>query len=190
MTEEATNLKAYCKIINKFHVERISEYINEKDTQKGWIIHFGGDIDISKCRISPTIIEIKDPWNDNSKLNWNEVFGPILKVSSFSNFNELLDILEERDKPLAAYYFGKVLNNQNKQDLEKYLSCGAFVVNDVCTQSINQFLPFGGVGHSGQGCFRGEVGFWNFTHQKAIMVKPTLNFGDFKKMGVHPFDLD
>lgn len=54
-----------------------------------------------------------------------------MKVSAFSDINELIDILNERNKPLAMYYFGKVIKNPNKDLLELYTSSGMFVVNDV-----------------------------------------------------------
>ncbi len=54
-----------------------------------------------------------------------------MKVSEFSNIDELIDIINERDKPLALYYFGKVISNPNKDKIEKYTSSGMLVVNDV-----------------------------------------------------------
>lgn len=32
-------------------------------------------------------------------------------------------------------------------------------------------LPFGGVGGSGYGCYCGEPGFINFSHQKSVLIK-------------------
>ena len=34
---------------------------------------------------------------------------------------------------------------------------GSVVVNDTVFQYVNYFLPFGGVGHSGMGAYKGEI---------------------------------
>ena len=74
--------------------------------------------------------------------------------------------------------------------MENLTSSGSFVVNECVFQAANAQLPFGGVGYSGYGCFKGKLGFQSFSHQKSVMVKPTLNFGDFKSAGMHPFTPD
>ena len=37
---------------------------------------------------------------------------------------------------------------------------GSVVVNDTVFQYVNYFLPFGGVGHSGMGAYKGEFEGW------------------------------
>jgi aldehyde dehydrogenase (NAD+) len=36
----------------------------------------------------------------------------------------------------------------------------------------NPYLPFGGVGASGQGSYHGRASFEAFTHQKSVLKKP------------------
>jgi len=71
----------YGKIINEFHMKRLSKLI--KDDHKGEII-FGGEIDESKRFISPTII-----WEPKktSGMMQEEIFGPILPVFAYSNLD-------------------------------------------------------------------------------------------------------
>ena len=40
------------------------------------------------------------------------------------------------------------------------MCAGSVVVNDTIFQYVNSFLPFGGVGHSGMGAYKGEFEGW------------------------------
>lgn len=95
----------------------------------------------------------------DSELARNEVFGPIMKIFTYDSFDNLIDEINDGEKPLALYFIGKAKGNPRKERLERETSSGMFVVNEVCLQSLNSHLPFGGVGNSGHGCFKGVVGF-------------------------------
>jgi len=41
-------------------------------------------------------------------------------------------------------------------------------VNDVMLHAAQDDLPFGGVGASGQGAYRGQDGFKRFSHARAV----------------------
>jgi|LauGreDrversion4_2_1035121.scaffolds.fasta_scaffold1003744_1 acyl-CoA reductase-like NAD-dependent aldehyde dehydrogenase len=41
-----------------------------------------------------------------SALMREEIFGPILPVITYNNFNEVIKILNSKEKPLVIYYFG------------------------------------------------------------------------------------
>ena len=43
-----------------------------------------------------------------------EIFGPILPVLPFVRFEDALDHINQRDQPLAIYYFGNT-NSDNYQ---------------------------------------------------------------------------
>ena len=152
-SEEATKLDSFGKIVNEFHFKRVAGYLEDHG---GKVILGGEDLRISDRYIEPTIIYNPDK---NSALFKNEVFGPIMKIFKFSNFDTLLDQLVREEKPLASYYFGPVSNNANKNKMELVTSSGMFVVNETALQGGNSFLPFGGVGYSGQGRFGGQEGF-------------------------------
>ncbi len=61
-----------------------------------------------------------------------EIFGPILPVISFKDFNEVIKHINDGPKPLALYYFGSsCCCNKNFKRLEKETSSGALVRNDA-----------------------------------------------------------
>lgn len=85
----------------------------------------------------------------------------------------MIKFINDREKPLALYYFGK-MNNPDYKKLERETSSGALVTNDALFQNFNPDLPFGGVGYSGYGRVHGEAGFLSFTNQKSVLIKPPI----------------
>ena len=152
----------YTKIINQRNFQRLASLI-DKDK-----IYFGGNLNEEKRYIEPTILNAID-WND--EIMQEEIFGPILPVISFKNYNIALNTVLEQEKPLAAYLFTN--NNEEKEQFTKKLSFGGGCINDTVMHLSNDNLPFGGVGSSGIGNYHGKYGFEAFSHQKAILEKVT-----------------
>ncbi len=156
------NSEHYTKIINQKNFERLIKLIN-KDK-----IYFGGNFDREKLFIEPTILTNIN-WEDD--VMQEEIFGPILPVISFNNFNIVLNEILELEKPLAAYLFTN--NSEEKENFKQKLSFGGGCINDVMMHLGNENLPFGGVGSSGIGNYHGKFGFETFSHQKAILDRAT-----------------
>ncbi|GAA5101321.1 aldehyde dehydrogenase [Chryseobacterium ginsengisoli] len=156
------NSEHYTKIINQKNFERLVNLIN-KDK-----IYFGGNFNEEKLYIEPTILTNIN-WQDD--VMQEEIFGPILPVISFKNFNLILNEILELEKPLAAYLFTN--NSEEKENFINKLSFGGGCINDVMMHLGNENLPFGGVGNSGIGNYHGKFGFETFSHQKAILEKAT-----------------
>ncbi|MBP2615403.1 aldehyde dehydrogenase [Chryseobacterium jejuense] len=152
----------YTKIINQRNFQRL---VNLIDKEK---IYFGGNLDEEKRYIEPTILHTID-WND--EIMQEEIFGPLLPVISFKNYNMALNAVLELEKPLAAYLFTN--NAEEKENFTQKLSFGGGCINDVVMHLSNDNLPFGGVGNSGIGNYHGKFGFEAFSHQKAILEKST-----------------
>ncbi len=151
----------YPRIINKNATERLSELLYEGD------IHTGGDIDIDNKYVAPTIIDNVQP---DFTIMQNEIFGPILPVMSFEHLDEPITYINNNEKPLAFYYFGK--NNKAKEVLAKTTSGGA-CINDTLMHIGNHKLPFGGVGNSGMGKYHGKDSFLAFSNKRAVVTTPT-----------------
>jgi aldehyde dehydrogenase (NAD+) len=140
------------KMITEGHCDRVMDLIKNSN---GKIIT-GGKAKRDIRFIEPTVIV--DP-DRNSSLMKEEIFGPVLPVISFSKITEVIDHINDGDKPLAVYFFGTVRNNANKERLEFETSSGSFVTNEAITQIINHEFGFGGVGASGYGRYGGWEGF-------------------------------
>jgi len=71
---------------------------------------------------------------------------------------------------LALYYYGP---NKTAKEVMHKTSSGGACINDGLLHIANHNLPFGGVGNSGIGSYRGYDGFKCFSHSKAILQTPT-----------------
>lgn len=152
----------YTKIINQKNFQRLIKLIDQDK------IYFGGNSDEEKRYIEPTILTNIN-WKD--EVMQEEIFGPILPVISFTNFNLILNEIIELEKPLAAYLFTN--NSEEKENFKNKISFGGGCINDVIMHLGNENLPFGGVGNSGIGNYHGKFGFETFSHQKAVLERAT-----------------
>uniref|UniRef100_A0A914X841 Aldehyde dehydrogenase domain-containing protein n=1 Tax=Plectus sambesii TaxID=2011161 RepID=A0A914X841_9BILA len=94
---------------------------------------------------------------------------PVLPIVTIKSLDEALEHIKDGEKPLAAYIF---TNDGNKVSrLITETSSGGVTVNDVILHMTVDTLPFGGVGNSGMGRYRGKYGFDTFSHEKAILKR-------------------
>jgi aldehyde dehydrogenase (NAD+) len=164
----------YGKIVNEKHFNRLVSYLSQ-----GKILH-GGNHDISKLFIEPTIIENIFP---GSPLTQDEIFGPILPIHSFNTKEDALQIIKEHRNPLAFYVFTK--SKKNERFWLRRVPFGGGCINNASWHLTNYNLPFGGRGASGIGRYHGKYSFETFTHKKAIMktplwFDPALKYPPFK----------
>ncbi|MDR6923613.1 aldehyde dehydrogenase [Chryseobacterium sp. 2987] len=159
----------YTRIINSRNFQRLIRLI---DSEK---VYFGGNFNEEKLYIEPTILH-PVTWEDS--IMEEEIFGPILPVISFKNFNTVLNTIVEMEKPLAAYLFTS--NAEEKGLFTRKLSFGGGCINDVVMHLSNDHLPFGGTGASGIGNYHGKYGFEAFSHQKSVLEKATWGEPDIK----------
>ena len=115
-------------------------------------------------------------WDD--AVMQEEIFGPILPVLTFKNFNEALLQIGAHEKPLSAYLFTN--DSEEKENFISKISFGGGCINDVAMHLSNDSLPFGGVGNSGMGNYHGKFGFEAFSHQKSILDRATWGEPDLK----------
>jgi aldehyde dehydrogenase (NAD+) len=160
--ENPQKSKDFARIINLKHYSRINALVELKN------IVYGGKTNDEELFIEPTILDNID-WD--SKIMKEEIFGPLLPILSFSDLGETIELINEKEKPLAAYYFG-----ENKTDQEYFLKnlyFGGGCINDTLIHITSENLPFGGVGPSGIGNYHGAASFECFSHQKGIVKRGT-----------------
>lgn len=160
--ENVLENEEYGKIVNEKHFNRISNLI---DSNK---VVYGGNKSLEALKIEPTVMD-NVSWDD--AIMQEEIFGPVLPILTFDNYEDLYSIFANKPKPLALYIF-----SENKKRTDETISRCAFgggCVNDTIMQiAINSF-GFGGVGESGMGSYHGEAGFRAFSHEKTIHKKVT-----------------
>lgn len=150
----------YGKIINEKHFKRLCHLI---DADK---VIFGGNSDEKQLKIEPTVmsqVEETDP------VMQEEIFGPILPILTYDDFDTVIADLKKKAKPLACYLFSK--EKKQIERVTKELSYGGGCINDVIIHLATSEMGFGGVGESGMGSYHGKDGFDAFSHYKSIVDK-------------------
>ena len=154
--------KDYGRIINEKHFTRLCGLI---DPSK---VVLGGNANASSCQIAPTVM---DNVTEADAVMGEEIFGPIMPILTFDDFDSLMNELKDKDKPLALYIFSG--NKENIRRVTTELSYGGGCVNDVIIHLATSEMGFGGVGASGMGSYHGRDGFDAFSHYKSIVDKKT-----------------
>lgn len=154
--------KDYCKIINKKHFDRLKGLLNDGN------IVYGGEVDDSKHQIAPTVLTNV---NEHDSVMKDEIFGPILPVLEYQTLDEVIQFVNDRNRPLALYLFTE--NKQTEKQILSSCQFGGGCINDTIVQVGSSYLPFGGVGESGLGSYHGEASFKTFTHYRSVVKKST-----------------
>ncbi len=167
----------YTSMINDRHYDRLNSYLAEAEERGVKVIAMNpGNEDFSNQKntrkIPPTLIA--EP-ADDMKVMQEELFGPLLPIKTYKEFDETINYVNANPRPLAAYYFG-----EDKEEEEAVLTrttSGGACINDVIMQVTQEELPFGGVGPSGTGSYHGVAGFKNFSHAKSVYRQAKVNVG-------------
>ena len=154
--------KHFVRIVNERAFDRLVGYIENAN------VVMGGEYDRSERYITPTIIDYVDV---SSPIMQEEIFGPIFPIVTFKTTDEAINFVQDREKPLALYYFSE--SKQNIRRVLKHTSSGGTCINDTIMHIANENLPFGGVGHSGMSAYHGKESFDVFSHHRAVVTTTT-----------------
>ena len=167
----------FVRIVNERAFDRLVGYI------KGANVVVGGNYDKDERYIEPTII---DNVSLDSPVMEEEIFGPIFPVVTYITTEQAVKFINEREKPLALYYFG---DQQSADYVIGHTSSGGACVNDTIVHIANEKLPFGGVGNSGMSSYHGEESFKVFSHFRSVVTTPTWIDLPFRYMPYRLFSL-
>ena len=160
--EKPLENKDYGKIINEKHFSRLCGLIDENK------VVIGGQTNADTCQIAPTVM---DNVTYEDAVMGEEIFGPIMPILTFGDFDSVAQELKDKDKPLALYIFSS--NKKHIKRVTNELSYGGGCINDVVIHLATSEMGFGGVGESGMGAYHGKDGFDAFSHYKSIVDKKT-----------------
>ena len=152
----------YGRIVNEKHFDRLLGLI---DPEK---VVLGGRWDRETLQIVPTVMD-NVTWED--PVMQEEIFGPILPILTYERFEEVFDLLAEKEKPLALYLFSE--DRARMDAVTRRCSYGGGCINDTIIHLATSEMGFGGVGESGMGAYHGKTGFDAFSHIKSIVEKKT-----------------
>ena len=153
-------------ISSESQFEKIKHYINVAKNESGNILFGGNAIQLQgRCKngwfIDPTVIEGLD---NRSRLNQEEIFGPVVTLQSFQSEKEAIEIANDTQYGLSATIWTKSHKKSNR--VAKNIDAGVIWIN--CWMVRDLRTPFGGMKDSGLGREGGESALRFFTEQKNI----------------------
>jgi coniferyl-aldehyde dehydrogenase len=165
----------YTSVVNRHHYQRLLAMIDDAQQR-------GADV----RQINPANEDItqqsgtqKIPFtfvinpDDSMKVMQEEIFGPLLCVKSYQTIEECIAFINARPRPLGLYYFGN--DEAEQSQVLRYTRSGGVTINDVFAHAGCENLPFGGIGPSGMGNYRGYDGFKTFSHARAVYKQSKIN---------------
>jgi len=150
------------QIVNSQNFNRVKGLLTDA-VANGARVAAGGKLEEANLTVHPTMLTDVTP---NMKILQEEIFGPVLPVMTYENIDEVIEYIEQRDKPLALYVY-----SNNEASIDKVLkktSSGGVTINGVFSHYLENNLPFGGVNGSGMGSYHGHFGFKAFSHERAV----------------------
>ena len=102
----------------------------------------------------------------------------MLPIIQYDDLDAVLQAEAALDSPLALYIFSG--DDDEVQRIIESSRSGGVCVNDCITQMLSENLPFGGIGESGYGNYRGEWGFRTFSHERAVMKFDAADWNEMR----------
>ncbi|GAV51748.1 hypothetical protein ZYGR_0AF02190 [Zygosaccharomyces rouxii] len=113
--------------------------------------------------VSPTILADAEP---HYKVAQEEIFGPVLSVGQFDDYEDAMRIANDSQYGLGASVFTQ--NIAKAHEFADEVESGMVWINS--SNELDYHMPFGGVKMSGHGRELGRYGLLNFTNVKAVYV--------------------
>ena len=156
----------YTAIINERQLARLQGYLTDAKDKGAEVIALHKNCQGRRLQ-HHLVLNV----NDDMKIMQDEIFGPLLPVIPYDSLEQAVNFINDRDRPLALYYFGG--NKQEQTYVLEHTHSGGVCINDALLHVAQDDMPFGGVGPSGMGHYHGHEGFKTFSHAKSIYDKPT-----------------
>jgi len=161
-----TNNSDFGEIVNEKHVNRLKDLLKASMRHGGQVLIDSNNVSNLHSQFPITLL--KDVSKDNPIIQ-NEIFGPILPIVVYDDFDTVLSFIRRGEKPLALYLFSR--SSKKTAKFLNLTSSGTVAINDCMLQYTNPHLPFGGVNSSGMGKTGGKYGFLAFSNQKSVLFQ-------------------
>ncbi len=164
MYPEIIDTPDYSSIVSDRHFDRLKNLIKDAASNGATVMVLGDNASLEKRRKLALTLVI-DPSRELALMQ-EEIFGPILPIVPYDSAKGAIDYVNAGDRPLALYWFGD--DADRKSQILSSTVAGGVTINDTNWHVVQENLPFGGVGASGQGAYHGAAGFETFSHMKPV----------------------
>jgi len=151
-------------VVNKKQYQHILQLIAAAKQQGAEILcgEDGNTVEQQGFYIQPTVLLNVDASMD---IFHDEVFGPVLAVTVYSDLEQALNLANNSAFGLSAYLFAD--DRQQALELAPRLEVGMVHINGA---AADPSLPFGGWKMSGNGRERGQWGIEEYLETKAVFI--------------------
>ena len=166
----------YTAVVNERQHQRLQAWVADAKEKGAKITVVNpANEDFAGTRKMP--LHIVENGSAEMKVLQEELFGPVMPVVPYRSLDDAIDYVNDRDRPLALYFFSYD-KAQQKKVLER-THAGGVTINDTLMHIAQDDMPFGGVGPSGMGHYHGKEGFVSLSKAKAVHRKGRFNSGQF-----------
>ncbi len=153
-------------LIDKASADRVKSWIEEAKGKGAKVLMGGGR---KENMIEPTVISNVTP---DMKVNCEEVFGPVVTVSSYFDFHEAVQAVNGSVYGLQAGVFTK--DTKRVMDAFQNLEVGGVIANDYPTFRVDH-MPYGGMKDSGLGREGVKYAMEAMTEIKLLVMRLGMN---------------
>ncbi|MET3683195.1 1-pyrroline-5-carboxylate dehydrogenase [Alkalibacillus flavidus] len=150
-------------VIDQSAYDKIMGYM-DVGKEEGRLVVGGDGDDTNGYYVNPTIFADLDP---QSRMQQEEIFGPVVGFTKAKDFNEAIDIANNTDYGLTG---AVISNNRNHLEIAREdFHVGNLYFNRGCTAAIVGYHPFGGFDMSGTDSKAGGPDYlYNFMQGKTV----------------------
>lgn len=151
-------------LINEQAIKKVDFLVNDAIAKGAKVIVGGGSNSSGSLLYSPTVL---GGVSSDMAISREEIFGPVIALTSFSSEEEALEMANNTDYGLAAYFYTE--DRHRIWRLMEQLEFGVVGVNTGVVS--NEVGPFGGIKQSGIGREGSKYGIDEFLELKYACIQ-------------------
>ncbi len=150
-------------LIDLAAVEKVEEHIDDALTKGARLVKGGGRHSLGETFFQPTLIA-----DCNQKMNIarEETFGPVAPVFKFRTEEEVIDLANQSEFGLAAYFYARDIGRVMR--VAKSIEAGMVGINTGLIST--EVAPFGGIKQSGMGREGSFMGIEDYVETKYLLL--------------------
>jgi acyl-CoA reductase-like NAD-dependent aldehyde dehydrogenase len=148
-------------MITEGEVRRVAEWVEEA-VQQGAEVITGGKPHGTRFYLPTVLTQVKP----SMKVCCQEVFGPLLMVACYDDFEEAIQATNDSVYGLQAGVYTKDMSLAMKAARE--IECGGVIINDTAYYKVSN-MPYGGMKRSGFGKEGGKYAVRDMTEEKLVV---------------------
>ena len=148
-------------IVNEHHAARVKKLFDDAIGRGAHVLAGGG---FHGRAVEPTVLTNVP---GDSQVMTEEIFGPILPITTYRTLEDAFAIINAREHPLVLYVFSR--DRKTARRIVASTRAGGTAINHTMIHFYELDLPFGGVGASGFGRSHGFAGFEAFSNARGVL---------------------